>query len=93
MVRIHVRVRIFGPGMWALICLGLMNTSAGPKAMVPTRVASCVGINQIPKLEHFSYVQRQRKKTLEESKVVESVDSGGSNEADKKYSLGLKRNT
>ena len=36
MVQIHVCVRILGPGLWALICLGLLNRGAGPKAMVPT---------------------------------------------------------
>ena len=25
-----------GPGLWALICLGLLNKGAEPKAMVPT---------------------------------------------------------
>ena len=29
-------VRIFGPGLWALFCLGLLNRGAKPKAMVPT---------------------------------------------------------
>ena len=36
MVRICVRVRIFGLGLWALICLGFLNKGARPKAMVPT---------------------------------------------------------
>ena len=36
MVRIHVRVRILGPGLWALICLGLLNGGVGPKTMVLT---------------------------------------------------------
>ena len=36
MVRIHVRVRILRPDLWALICLGLLNRGAGLKAMVPT---------------------------------------------------------
>ena len=34
MVRICVRVRILGPGLWALICLGLLNRGVGLKAMV-----------------------------------------------------------
>ena len=33
-----IRGRILGPGLWALICLGLLNRGAGPKAMVPTRM-------------------------------------------------------
>ena len=37
---ICVRVRIFGLGLWALICLGFLNRGAGPKAMVPTDVWS-----------------------------------------------------
>ena len=36
MVRICVRVRILGSGMWALICLNLMNNGVGSKAMVST---------------------------------------------------------
>ena len=36
MVRICARVRIFGPGLWALICLGFLNRGARAKAMVPT---------------------------------------------------------
>ena len=36
-IRIHVRVRILRSGMWALICLGLLNRGAGPKVMVPTK--------------------------------------------------------
>ena len=29
-------MRILGPGLWALICLVLLNRGVGPKAMVPT---------------------------------------------------------
>ena len=29
-------MRIFGSGLWALICLGLLNKGGGPKVMVPT---------------------------------------------------------
>ena len=36
MIRIRVRVRILGPSLWALICLGLLNRGVGPKSMVPT---------------------------------------------------------
>ena len=49
MVQIRVCVRILGPAcrqgyfglklgpdLWALICLGLLNWDAGPKAIVPT---------------------------------------------------------
>ena len=36
MVRIRVCVRILGPGLWAFICLDLLNRGDGPKAMVPT---------------------------------------------------------
>ena len=36
MVRICVHVRIFGPSLWALLCLGLLNRGVGPKSMVPT---------------------------------------------------------
>ena len=35
-VWIRVRVRILGPDLWTQICLGLLNRSVGPKAMVPT---------------------------------------------------------
>ena len=37
-VRICVHVRILGSGLWALICLCLLNKDARPKAMVPTVV-------------------------------------------------------
>ena len=36
MVRIHVHVRILRYGLWALICLNLLNRGVRPKAMVPT---------------------------------------------------------
>ena len=36
MVQIHVRVMILGPGLWASICLGLLNRDALLKAIVHT---------------------------------------------------------
>ena len=33
-----------GPGLWALICLDLLNKGAGPKTMIPTQG---IGINDL----------------------------------------------
>ena len=35
MVWNHVRVRILGPGLWALICPGLLNRGVGQKLWYP----------------------------------------------------------
>ena len=44
MVRIYVLVRIFGPVLWALICLGLLNRGVRQKAMVPTEGTNLVDV-------------------------------------------------
>ena len=54
MVRICVRMRIFGPGLWALICLDLLNRGARLKAMVPTMPPFfSVGEISLPLLEKY----------------------------------------
>ena len=53
MVWIYVRVRIFGPGLWALISLSLLNKGARSKAMVPISL-SCYMVVWIG-VEEFLY--------------------------------------
>ena len=36
MIRIRVLVKILGPDLWALICLGFLNKGVGQKVMIPT---------------------------------------------------------
>ena len=49
MDRICVRVRIFGPGLWALICLSLLNRGAGLKTMVPTKTVIKIRVHVFKK--------------------------------------------
>ena len=47
-------MKILEPGLWAFICLGLLNMGDGPKVMVPTMLPLfLVGEISLPQLEKY----------------------------------------